>query len=819
MSTRRRLLLAVLLALLAPAPSEGQWTNRYPKVANFAHHVYLEGYNLPTLNAGPGDPAVSPDGRMVAVSARGWLWLVDAGTRVARRVTRGGPALDFRPAWSPDGRQLAFVRDDTRDTSIWLLDLSTGAERLLVNTPALDLDPCFSRDGKSVLYSSAEAGDLDVWRVELASGRRTRLTTERGLELRPQPLPGDREILFVSKQGSLDSVVVFDTRTNARRAPVTEGIASMMSPALAPGGQLFAVNLPEYDDWRLWLYDLRGAPPLRLSHDVRAALAPAWSPDGRFVYFVEPGEDERFRLWRVPASGGAREELTPVRWDWGEATARVTIRARQTGSATSPFVRLTVTDRDGHTVIPEVGQPRFDGQNGVVFFYAPGAVELEVPAGELTVTAARGFDTLPVTVKRTVAAGRPRAPATPVVIELPRPLHDPGAEGWRSADAHSHLNYGGPYHLAPEDILPDARAEGLDLAMPQLANLHVRFTDLRWKQWRRLGLASPRIVFSQEVRSHFLGHVGLIAADELYWPWFYGPGYPVYTDLDLPNYEALRFARRHGGVNSYVHPVSVRDPFPKEGPPRGLPLELVPDAVLGDVDTLEVACLWSDELGTSEAWYRLLNLGLTVAPSAGSDTMHNFYRTMAIGSARVYVRTAVPFRMADFLEGLRRGRSFVTTGPLIRFDAGGAGPGGVLTAAQGGSVPWRLDVWSALPVEKAEMIVNGRVVWSGAGLDAPGHKSFNGRVEVPRGGWVAARVYGGRTAWPSMDSYPFAHTAPVWFGRAGSTEPEAAVSAARDLLRWLDEAEKRLAEGYSGTPATRLRERFAEARRKLEAAR
>jgi len=82
----------------------GQWTNRYPKVTNFSHHVYLEGYNLPTLNQGTTDPAVAPDNRSVVVAARGWLWRVDLETREARRLTRGG--IDSRPAWSPDGKQL-----------------------------------------------------------------------------------------------------------------------------------------------------------------------------------------------------------------------------------------------------------------------------------------------------------------------------------------------------------------------------------------------------------------------------------------------------------------------------------------------------------------------------------------------------------------------------------------------------------------------------------------------------------------------------------------------------------------------------------------
>ena len=47
----------------------GQWTNRYPKIANVSHHVYLEGYNLPTLNQGATDPTATPDGKTLAIAA------------------------------------------------------------------------------------------------------------------------------------------------------------------------------------------------------------------------------------------------------------------------------------------------------------------------------------------------------------------------------------------------------------------------------------------------------------------------------------------------------------------------------------------------------------------------------------------------------------------------------------------------------------------------------------------------------------------------------------------------------------------------------
>jgi TolB protein len=810
-TTKFRFAFACLLSLhLLSAGASGQWTNRYPKVANVAHHVYLEGYNLPTLNAGTTDPAPSPDGRTLAVAARGWLWSIDLTTREARRLTRGG-SLDSRPTWSPDGKQLAFVRDDGKDTSILLLDLVSGKERVVVNTPALDLDPAFSHDGRALFYSSAESGDIDLWRIDLSTGEKKRLTTDKGLELQPQPLPGDAQLLYVAKIGSIDSISLIDLRDGTRRVLHEEGIASQLRPALKPDGRSFVANLPAQDRWQLWLMDTKGGVSIQLAHNARYPLMPAWSPDNNYIYFAEPDSNERFHVFRIPATGGTPEDVSPLSWSWGEPTTRLIVKTHAQGEAANLPARLSIVDDKGHALLPDTGQPRFDGQNGTVFFYSPGVITAEVPAGEVRVLAAHGFGSTPISASRRVSAGE----TTTIELEMPAPLWNPASEGWRSADLHSHLNYGGPYLLTPEDILLDMQAEALDLSTPQLANLHTRFMDVEWWNWRRTS-EPPMIAFAQEVRSHFLGHVGVVGADSLFWPWYYGPGYPVYDNLDLPNSVALQFARARGGINSYVHPVSGRNPFPQTGAPAGLPLELVPDALAGDVDTLEIACLWSDELGTSEAWYRLLNLGLPIAPSAGSDTMHNFYRTMAIGSTRVYAKPEGAMNLTSFLQAVRRGRSFVTNGPMVKFSVGDAEAGGSINAAPGQAIEWKLDAWAALPVETVEILVNGQVAWSGKGLEAAGHKTFNGRINAPRGGWIAARVYGGATKWPVMDSYPFAHTAPIWFGRVGSFERDAARRAAQDLLRWMDVAEKRLNEGYAGASVAQLQRRFADARRNLE---
>ena len=81
-------------------------------------------------------------------------------------------------------------------------------------------------------------------------------------------------------------------------------------------------------------------------------------------------------------------------------------------------------------------------------------------------------------------------------------------------------------------------------------------------------------------------------------------------------------------------------------------VELIADGVHGNIDLLEIVCLWSNSVGSAELWYRLLNAGFPVAPSGGTDVMADFHRTMAVGATRVYVRPDGPFNWPNYFAAL-----------------------------------------------------------------------------------------------------------------------------------------------------------------------
>ena len=234
-------------------------------------------------------------------------------------------------------------------------------------------------------------------------------------------------------------------------------------------------------------------------------LTPAWSTDGQWLYFSEADENEVMHLYRIRSVGGAVERVAIDTWDWAQGTARLRIRTEvltgQPGAEPAP-ARLNVVDATGHPAVPDEGGIHFDGTNGRHFFYSPGEIEITVPAGMVTVAAVQGLATPEVQVTVEAKAGV----VTDVTLVL-EPVWDAHAAGWTSGDHHFHLNYGGQTDLDPWDMVPKMQGEALDVATPLLANLHNRIEDQDYWGWEKLD-EPPFIRFGQEIRSHFLGHVG-----------------------------------------------------------------------------------------------------------------------------------------------------------------------------------------------------------------------------------------------------------------------------------------------------------------------
>ena len=208
------------------------------------------------------------------------------------------------------------------------------------------------------------------------------------------------------------------------------------------------------------------------------------------------------------------------------------------------------------------------------------------------------------------------------------------------------------------------------------------------------------------------------------------------------------------------------------------------DAALGTIHGLE----WD---GPSRAgffpWYATLNNGLRVTAVGGEDSISDLHRSKLVGSVRTYVYTeGRGLEMEAWFEGLREGRAFVTSGPLVELKVNGQGPGGLIELSQSGErVRIEGRVQSITSLEKALLIFNGEVLEELA-LRGKRELDFSKSYSVRNSGWFHLRAEGKPSQNHPLDAhYALGFTNPVWVHVAG--RPVRSRSAAEYSIRWIDE--------------------------------
>ena len=175
-------------------------------------------------------PSFSPSGRRIAFSLstgtdRGGIYTIRTDGTHLRRVTRDGE--DAQPAWSPDGRLIAFRRVG----DLYVVRPDGTHRHRLTRTQAFKADPAWSPDGTRLAYTRvpADGGYGDIWIMRRDGSRRHALTsTSVGDESAPSWSPGGAWIAYQRLTGD---------QVDAYRMPVAGGKATILSGRLSMGAE------------------------------------------------------------------------------------------------------------------------------------------------------------------------------------------------------------------------------------------------------------------------------------------------------------------------------------------------------------------------------------------------------------------------------------------------------------------------------------------------------------------------------------------------------------------------------------------------------
>jgi hypothetical protein len=231
-----------------------------------------------------------------------------------------------------------------------------------------------------------------------------------------------------------------------------------------------------------------------------------------------------------------------------------------------------------------------------------------------------------------------------------------------------------------------------------------------------------------------------------------------------------------GHVN-YTHPAqNVKDPYLSAYSAKELPV----DVALGKIDSIDV--MGSNHFANMPVWYGLLNCGFRVPASAGTDCFLNRIPSRLPGSDRAYVRVEGDFSYDRWIQNLKAGRSFVTNGPMLELSIDGKGLGETIRRDTAGELRVQARVMTQYPVDRVEVIFNGRVVASAAELGDGRQVTLDQQIPIPHSGWLALRAGGPSHAEQSRGV--FSHTSAIYVEVAG--KPADMRADAKYFLQWID---------------------------------
>ncbi len=229
-------------------------------------------------------PAWSPDGRELAYvsfeSQKAVIYAQEVMTGKRR------PIANFRgsnsaPAWSPDGSSIAATLSREGGSQLFLMDRNGGNVRRLTSSSAIDTEPCFSPDGRTVYFVSDRGGGPQVYRVAAGGGNVERITYAGSYNISPAVSPDGRTLAYVSRQGNSFKLQTLDLSSPGSQPASLTDTTDDESPSFAPNGKLIIYATRAGGRDVLMTTTLDGRIKARLVSTTADVREPTWGPYGR----------------------------------------------------------------------------------------------------------------------------------------------------------------------------------------------------------------------------------------------------------------------------------------------------------------------------------------------------------------------------------------------------------------------------------------------------------------------------------------------------------------------------------------------------------
>lgn len=211
------------------------------------------------------------------------LWIADSDGENAQSAL-SSPEPIISPAWSPNGRQVAYVSFESRKPVVYVHDVSSGHRRLLANFRGSNSAPAWAPDGENLAVTLTRDGGSQLYMISAQGGEPRRLMQSSGIDTEPTFSSDGRTIFFVSDRGGAPQIY---------KVPVSGGGAERVtftgnyniSPSVSPDGRWLAYISRVGGGFKLHVMDL-GSGTVTAITDTTADENPSFAPNSRLIVYA-----------------------------------------------------------------------------------------------------------------------------------------------------------------------------------------------------------------------------------------------------------------------------------------------------------------------------------------------------------------------------------------------------------------------------------------------------------------------------------------------------------------------------------------------------
>lgn len=226
-------------------------------------------------------PAWSHDGKKIAYvsfennSSHIYISTVATG---ARKLITNYPGINGAPAFSPNDSQLALVLSKSGSANVYVMNTGGGALVQLTSGSAISTEPSFAPDGQSLLFTSDRGGSPQIYRISLGSHQTSRMTFNGSYNARASFSPDGSQIVMIHSGSDAAGYNIGLQDLQSSAYMILDNTGNDQSPSFSPNGQMVIFASKTGAHRQLGLVSTDGRIRLRLPSDAGDVQEPVWSP-------------------------------------------------------------------------------------------------------------------------------------------------------------------------------------------------------------------------------------------------------------------------------------------------------------------------------------------------------------------------------------------------------------------------------------------------------------------------------------------------------------------------------------------------------------